>query len=72
MVNASLLSLMSTSAVLINIARGAVVDESDLYQALRDKEIGGAVLDVWWNVGCIDVIFGVGSVGICFVSTASK
>jgi phosphoglycerate dehydrogenase-like enzyme len=43
------LALMKPSAFLVNIARGAVVDENDLYAALRDRTIGGAALDVWWQ-----------------------
>jgi phosphoglycerate dehydrogenase-like enzyme len=43
------LSLMRSSAFLINIARGQVVDEDAIYSALRDRTIGGAALDVWWQ-----------------------
>jgi len=49
LVNASLLAAMQPHAVLINIARGAVVVEADLYHALAAPTIGGAVLDVWWH-----------------------
>jgi len=37
---------MKPSAILINTARGAVVDTEALYQALRDGIIGAAALDV--------------------------
>ncbi len=38
---------MRKPAVLINTSRGAVVDNAALRQALKDKRIGGAILDVW-------------------------
>ncbi len=37
---------MKNSALLINVARGAVVNNADLYTALVEEEIGGAGLDV--------------------------
>jgi lactate dehydrogenase-like 2-hydroxyacid dehydrogenase len=40
-------SLMKKSAFLINTARGDVVDENALVQALKDKAIAGAGLDVY-------------------------
>ena len=46
MIGARELALMKPDAVLINTCRGPVVDEQALYQALKDKRIGGAGLDV--------------------------
>ena len=43
------LSSMRSTAVLINVARGAIVDEEALYAALKDRRIGGAILDVWYR-----------------------
>ncbi|MBO3767812.1 MAG: D-glycerate dehydrogenase [Candidatus Brockarchaeota archaeon] len=41
------LSLMKKDAFLINISRGAVVDEEALIEALKNKVIAGAALDVF-------------------------
>jgi phosphoglycerate dehydrogenase-like enzyme len=41
------LSAMRKTTVLINIARGDVVDEGALIRALQTKQIGGAALDVF-------------------------
>lgn len=49
LIDARRLGLMKPSAVLINIARGQVIDEDALYAALRDGTIGGAAIDVWWQ-----------------------
>ncbi len=41
------LSLMKQTAILINTSRGAVVNENDLYEFLRERRIYGAGLDVF-------------------------
>ncbi|MCL4672785.1 MAG: D-2-hydroxyacid dehydrogenase [Sphingomonadaceae bacterium] len=46
MIGVDELSAMKPDAVLVNIARGAVVDQPALEEALREKRIGGAFLDV--------------------------
>ena len=46
LINAEALSKMKPNAVLINTARGPVVDPDALYEALRTKQIFGAGLDV--------------------------
>lgn len=46
LVNAALLNLLKPEAVLINTARGGVVNSMDLLQALQNKTIAGAALDV--------------------------
>jgi lactate dehydrogenase-like 2-hydroxyacid dehydrogenase len=47
LINANTLSLMKPSSILINTARGSVVDESALIQALNEKRIAAAGLDVY-------------------------
>ncbi|MEO7362355.1 MAG: D-glycerate dehydrogenase [Gemmatimonadaceae bacterium] len=47
LINTERLMMMKSTAVLINTARGDVVDEYALAQALRDQVIAGAGLDVY-------------------------
>lgn len=46
MIGGELIGLMKPSAIFLNTARSAVVDMDALYAAVRDKKIGGAVMDV--------------------------
>lgn len=46
-IDAQKLSLMKTTAVLINVGRGALVDEVALAEALRTKKIAMAAVDVF-------------------------
>jgi D-2-hydroxyacid dehydrogenase (NADP+) len=46
LIDQSVFKAMKNTAFLINICRGAVVDESALVEALKGKEIAGAILDV--------------------------
>src|SRR5205809_3329327 len=47
LINAERLQLMKPTAVLANTARGELVDEAALADALREKRIGGAAIDVF-------------------------
>ncbi len=49
LIGARELGLMKAEAVLLNVGRGPIVDEDALYQACRDKRIGGAVIDTWYH-----------------------
>ncbi len=46
-VDAKVLGAMKPSAFLVNVARGGIVDESALIDALRSRKIAGAALDVF-------------------------
>lgn len=43
------LALLKPTAVVVNVARGPVIDEAALYRVLAERRIGGAILDVWWR-----------------------
>jgi D-3-phosphoglycerate dehydrogenase len=47
MIDAHALKTMKPSAILINAARGGIVNEADLYQGLKDNVIAGAGIDVF-------------------------
>ena len=49
MLGAGELQRLGAGGLLVNVARGAVIDEAALYQALRDEVIAGAALDVWYD-----------------------
>ncbi len=42
------LSLMKSDSILINVSRGKVVNQEDLYEVLKNKKIRGAGLDVFY------------------------
>jgi lactate dehydrogenase-like 2-hydroxyacid dehydrogenase len=48
-VNRQIMEELGTDGVLINISRGAVVDEDDLVTCLQAGKLGGAGLDVFTN-----------------------
>ncbi|GAA2433776.1 2-hydroxyacid dehydrogenase [Actinomadura vinacea] len=48
LIGAAELARMRPTAILINVARGPVVDEHALYEALAADRIAGAGIDVWW------------------------
>jgi phosphoglycerate dehydrogenase-like enzyme len=47
LMNANRLSRMKPDACLINVSRGPLIDDSALVNALRERKIGGAALDVF-------------------------
>ena len=47
LVDNHLLTLMKPSAFLVNTARGAIINQNDLYLALKEGKIAGAGLDVF-------------------------
>ena len=49
MIGAAELAAMKPTAFLINTSRGLLVDEAALLSSLRERRIGGAGLDVFWD-----------------------
>lgn len=47
LVSASELALMRPDSILVNVARGGIVDEAALVDALRQRRIAGAATDVY-------------------------
>ena len=57
LVGKDVLKALGPAGFLVNVSRGAVVDEPDLLDALEAGEIAGAALDVFWNEPNIDSRF---------------
>ncbi len=49
LVNREFLSWMKPTSILVNISRAQIIDEHALYDALKEKRIHGAGIDVWWR-----------------------
>ena len=54
LIGASVLQALGPKGYLINVARGSVVDQPVLVQALKGKAIAGAALDVFWDEPIVD------------------
>jgi phosphoglycerate dehydrogenase-like enzyme len=49
LVDAEALACMRSHAVIVNVGRGAVIDESALFQILQQQGITGAIIDTWYQ-----------------------
>ena len=49
LVSRDVIAALKPTAWLVNVARGPIVDEAALLEALRARRIGGAVIDAWWE-----------------------
>ena len=43
------LKLLGENGIIINLSRGQIINEKDLYEALQNKLIQSAAIDVWYN-----------------------
>jgi phosphoglycerate dehydrogenase-like enzyme len=49
LIGAEVFDRLPPGAVMVNVARGPIVNEAALHAALDSGRLGGAGLDVWWN-----------------------
>ena len=49
MIDMAAFGQMKESAYIINVARGEVIDEDALFEALSKKQIAGAAIDTWYR-----------------------
>jgi hydroxypyruvate reductase len=62
-VNKEVIEALGPTGILVNVARGAVVDEDALVEALKSGKLGGAGLDVFVNEPRVpEVLFGMDNV----------
>lgn len=54
LVGAEAFAAMRPQAVVVNVGRGPVVDETALYEALTSGRIAGAIIDTWYNYPTAD------------------
>ncbi len=51
LINREKLNIMKKNAILVNVARGKIIVEKDLYEHLKENPEFIAALDVWWHYG---------------------
>jgi phosphoglycerate dehydrogenase-like enzyme len=52
------LALLKPSAIVVNVARGAIIDQGALYEHLHAHPQAGAGIDTWWDEPTGDATFG--------------
>jgi len=49
LIKAKEISLLGPNGLIVNVARGEIIDQKDLYNALKNRIISGAAIDVWYD-----------------------
>jgi len=49
LIGARELAAMRPAAIVLNVGRGPVIDEQALFDALKARRIGGAIIDTWYS-----------------------
>ncbi|MFK7857911.1 MAG: 2-hydroxyacid dehydrogenase [Granulosicoccus sp.] len=49
LIDQTVFEAMSSDALLVNVSRGAIVDEKALFDALNEERIAGAAIDTWYQ-----------------------
>jgi phosphoglycerate dehydrogenase-like enzyme len=49
LIRAEQIALLGPAGLIVNVARGEVIDQEDLYNALKNQIISGAAIDVWYD-----------------------
>ncbi|MDA3885470.1 MAG: NAD(P)-dependent oxidoreductase [Candidatus Delongbacteria bacterium] len=46
------LELLGNNGIVVNVGRGPIINEKALYEALKEKQIKSAAIDVWYDYQC--------------------
>jgi phosphoglycerate dehydrogenase-like enzyme len=49
LIKAEEIALLGTNGLIVNVARGEIINQENLYKALKNKIISGAAIDVWYD-----------------------
>jgi len=49
LIKAKEISLLGPNGLIVNVARGDIINQEDLYNALKNRIISGAAIDVWYD-----------------------